>query len=447
MRPCRSMLVLTQRPPRAGRDPDAVLVVADERLTPMAPAARVGPGPPRRTRLTPRALRDEAMRVRSTMYGRRWRYAVVAVLWATLACGSGSSTKRDLAAYCSAIGDHLERRFAQAGKLDERADRFTLPVGSKSFSGSATIRRTGHRNMALRFIELVDRSRRLGQANIPARLTGASGAVFAVGRAVQGGGNGVVFDGYRLSSGGGVDRRVAVKMLRRQDAARVDRFENEARVMAALGSHPRIAPYYDHGAVSLLAGGGSYRVPWIAMELGGYNLRDHVAQEGPLAPSRLLSVAIQMCDALGHVHQTGFIHRDVKPANMVWDGTDDPASEDIMLIDFGIAKRVGDDVSGRPMDSFTRQGEFVGPVFFASPELIAYAEDPQHPVDHRSDIFQLGKVTWFLATGRISAGVPSKRDCPLGGRLRDVVLATLEDDPADRPQTTNAVAELLRSLA
>lgn len=60
-----------------------------------------------------------------SMYCLRSRCAVVAGLSATLACGGGSSTKpkRDLAAYCSAIGDHMERRFAHAGKLDELADR------------------------------------------------------------------------------------------------------------------------------------------------------------------------------------------------------------------------------------------------------------------------------------------------------------------------------------
>ena len=105
------------------------------------------------------------------------------------------------------------------------------------------------------------------------------------------------------------------------------------------------------------------------------------------------------------------------------------------MIDFGIAKRLGEDVSARPMDTFTQVKEFVGPVFFSSPELIEYATNKRHQVDTRSDIFQVGKLLWFLGTGKISAGVPSKKECPAGGKLRDVVLQMIDDDPDSRLQT------------
>ena len=91
------------------------------------------------------------------------------------------------------------------------------------------------------------------------------------------------------------------------------------------------------------------------------------------------------------------------------------------------------------MDTFTRVTEFVGPVFFSSPELIEYAKDKSYPVDYRSDIFQLGKVLWYLGTGKVSAGVPSRRECPANGKLRELVLAMIDDDPEYRPQKLSEV--------
>lgn len=293
------------------------------------------------------------------------------------------------------------------------------------------------------WVDLYDRGF-LGRAVLPRHLIGKRGGEYEVRSAVRTGGNGVVFSGYRLGpSVASADRQVAIKVLRRQDDARIDRFLNEARVMAELGDHIRIAPYYDHGTVKLLTDNTSYDVPWIAMALGGVNLRDHVTNRGVLAPAIAIRVGVQMSEALSHLHALGFIHRDVKPQNLVWGG---PSENDVLMIDFGIAKRIGEDVSARPMDNFTRQGEFVGPIHFASPELIAYSEDPTHPVDHRSDVFQLAKVVWYLATGMISAGAPSARKCPLQGKLRDVVAAALSDEPDERPGSASEFGNQLAAL-
>ena len=117
-----------------------------------------------------------------------------------------------------------------------------------------------------------------------------------------------------------------------------------------------------------------------------------------------------------------------------------------MMIDFGISKRQGEDVSGRPMDTFTRVTEFVGPVFFSSPELIEYSKDKSYPVDYRSDIFQLGKVFWYLATGKVSAGIPSKKECPADGKLRDLVLHMIDDDPDERPQSVAQVRDEINNV-
>ncbi|MFX8766462.1 hypothetical protein ABTM49_19755, partial [Acinetobacter baumannii] len=89
-----------------------------------------------------------------------------------------------------------------------------------------------------------------------------------------------------------------------------------------------------------------------------------------------------------------------KPANFVksFPNQDDP--HPLKMIDFGIAKFIGEDVAGRPLDNFTKVGEFVGPQNWSSPELIAYADDKTVVVDQRSDLYQLGLLIWFFFTGR-----------------------------------------------
>ena len=149
-----------------------------------------------------------------------------------------------------------------------------------------------------------------------------------------------------------------------------------------------------------------------------------------------------MCDALSYFHRKDFIHRDIKPENFVWVKN---SNEKIKMIDFGIAKKWGEDLSGRLFDNLTKVNEFVGPVFFLSPELIAYSRDDtkKYPVDYRSDIFQLGKVFWYLATTKISSGVPSKKDCPA---LWELVMNMIPDNPEDRIQSTEEVKKFLLSL-
>jgi serine/threonine-protein kinase len=289
------------------------------------------------------------------------------------------------------------------------------------------------------YIELFDAGRPLGRHSLPEILQGTNGESFRLKSVAGGGGNGVVFRATPLGSLRNDIDDCAVKMLRQQDAARIDRFENEARIMELL-DHERIAQLFARGTLPITK---SVTVPWIAMELGEANLRAHVLQHGPLPLARLKTVALQMCDAISHLHERSIIHRDLKPDNFVWDGERPDA---IKMIDFGIAKLRSEDVSGRPLDQFTKQLEFVGPVFFSSPELIAYAQDKTHPVDQRSDLFQLGKTIWFLACGRVSAGIPAKRLCPADGAIHDVVRRLLHDDPDDRLQSAANVRSYLEVI-
>lgn len=297
----------------------------------------------------------------------------------------------------------------------------------------------------MRFIELFENNRPLGRHDVPDEVTSSDDRSFSLHGATRTGGNGVVFEATELKNRTPTGVECAVKILKQLSQPRVDRFANEIRVLQALQS-PYVSKYYDSGSANVIAqtvGAPNRAIPWVAIQLGGSNMRQHVEERGPLSLQELKGITFGLCSAIEHLHANGFIHRDIKPENFVWRTIPNTAP---MMIDFGIAKRQGEDVSARPMDTFTRVTEFVGPVFFSSPELIEYSKDKSYPVDFRSDIFQLGKVFWYLATGKVSAGIPSRKECPAQGRLRDLVLCMIDDDPDERPQSLAAVREAMNAV-
>lgn len=299
--------------------------------------------------------------------------------------------------------------------------------------------------MTLRYIDLVEGNRPIGRFDVPEEVRSPEGRVFHLDGAAKTGGNSVVFEAREFGTRDFAGQPRAIKFLKQMTQQRIDRFHNEIRVLRELNS-PYISSYFSSGATRVTApgpGGEAREIPWVAIQMGGLNMRQHVDANGPLSLPQLKSITFGICAALEHVHEKGFIHRDVKPENFVWRSAGSTAP---MMIDFGIAKRQGEDVSGRPMDTFTRVTEFVGPVLFSSPELIEYSKDKSHPVDYRSDIFQLGKVFWYLGTGKISAGVPSRKECPANGRLRDLILGMIDDDPECRPQSLAEIRDAMNAV-
>jgi eukaryotic-like serine/threonine-protein kinase len=296
----------------------------------------------------------------------------------------------------------------------------------------------------MRYIDLYDGSVPLGRFDVPEYIRGSS-HFFRLRYAALGGGNGVVFTANRMRNLGVLGEECAIKLLRQMSRPRQDRFQNEIRVLKDLESE-FISKFFDAGHIEVHASsGGSAKqhIPWVAIQLGGPNMRQHVQDIGPLAVPELQSVMRGVCTAVSHLHDKGYIHRDIKPDNFVWR---DDRRDSLLMIDFGIAKKFGEDVSARPMDTFTRLNEFVGPVFFSSPELIEYARDKEHPVSYRSDIFQVGKLLWFLGTGKTAAGIPSRRECPAGGKLRDLVMSMIDDDPDARPQSVAEIQTAVDAL-
>lgn len=273
-------------------------------------------------------------------------------------------------------------------------------------------------------------------------LEGTDTSRFLVGVFVGGGGNSSVFEARELASDDSSLRTCAVKMQRILTPQRMARFRNEIRIHEGL-EHPRIAAFY--GAGEWNPSDRAFTIPWIAMDLGGLNLYKQVQGSGPLDRSIFVKVALQATEAVAYLHSRGIVHRDIKPANFVW-AYPHPTDE-IRMIDFGIAKRLEEDVVGRQIEPYlTQTMEFVGPQNFSSPELLRYAQDKSTVVDHRSDLFQLGLLFWYLATGRILAGSPDEDYDPFGGDLQRLVADLTRENPTKRPASGEIVAERLKEL-
>src|SRR6187200_2244542 len=186
-------------------------------------------------------------------------------------------------------------------------------------------------------------------------------------------------------------RFVALKLLADRiahDPASVARFRREAQAASSL-NHPGICTIYDVGE----ADGSAF----IAMEyLEGATL-DRVMAEGGPSPEAVVSLALDIADALDAAHGAGILHRDIKPANIFV-----TSRGRAKILDFGIAKIGGsaaEQVETVAMNTvrqpLTGEGVTVGTVAYMSPEQARGEE-----LDARSDLFSLGAVLYEMSTGR-----------------------------------------------
>ena len=226
-----------------------------------------------------------------------------------------------------------------------------------------------------------------------------------------------------------LDRAVALKILPAElgrDPAFAGRFEREALALARL-NHPNLVTIHDVGR----AGEWCYLV----MELvEGATLRE-VLRTGRLSPREALAVIPQLCDALQYAHDAGVVHRDIKPENILLD-----RRGRVKIADFGLAKLIG------PGDgaSLTRTGMVLGTVHYMAPEQV----EGSAAVDHRADIYSLGVVFYEMLTGGLPLGRfdPPSRRIEIDVRLDEVVLRTLEKDPAKRFQKAGQVQQAVEAV-
>lgn len=222
-------------------------------------------------------------------------------------------------------------------------------------------------------------------------------------------------------------RRVAVKVLHdalTEDQVFLSRFREEARRAAAL-SHPNILAVYDWGEDR----DGDAVVPYLVTEyLAGGSLRGILDTGDRLSPSQALMVGLETARALAHAHERGLVHRDVKPANLLFDD-----AGHVRLADFGLAKALAEASWTEPA------GSSVGTVRYASPEQVLGQR-----LDGRSDVYSLALVLCEAVSGSVplladsAAGTMGLRtqqevDIPMGfGRLRSPLLRAAARDREER---------------
>jgi serine/threonine protein kinase/Tfp pilus assembly protein PilF len=319
----------------------------------------------------------------------------------------------------------------------------------------------------------------VGRIRVPVELESGVLGDFRIIREVGRGGMGVVYEAEQVSLG----RRVALKVLplaATMDPRHLQRFHNEARAAASL-HHEHIVPVYGVGqergvhyyAMQFIDGPTLAQL--MARGRGGAPAdtvdRTHAPSEpaaappapaapttvaraadtaiGPRPPADYRAVAgwvAQAAEALEHAHQRGVVHRDVKPSNLMLDGTGK-----LWVADFGLA-RVGAD------GGLTGTGDVIGTLRYMSPEQ---ATAKHGLVDHRTDVYGLGATLYELLTRRPAfegdnpadllprvvldePAPPRSSDRGIPADLETITLKALAKEPAERYATAQELADDLR---
>jgi serine/threonine-protein kinase len=179
--------------------------------------------------------------------------------------------------------------------------------------------------------------------------------------------------------------RVAIKVLdpMADHAVAAERFTREIGLIAGF-QHPNILPLYDSGEI---AGVQYYIMPFTT----GKSLGDRLAHDGPLPIDMATRLGIEIADALAYAHQRGVVHRDVKPANILFEG------EHVVLADFGAATTPPRlDTAHTGSEGPTGHGGFVGTLSYMAPEQLL-----GEAVDGRADVYALGAVIFEAIAGRL----------------------------------------------
>lgn len=241
---------------------------------------------------------------------------------------------------------------------------------------------------------------------------------FEIEKVIGRGGCGVVYKAFDRE----LNRPVAIKVLAPHLASSGiarQRFSREARAAAAV-VHPNVVPIHGVNAEP--------QRPYIVMTLvNGRSLDAHVRDQGQLELKDIVRIAQQIAAGLAAAHRQGLVHRDIKPANILMEQD----VSRVMITDFGLALAANE-------AAITQTGWLAGTPHYMSPEQARGDE-----VDQRSDLFSLGSLIYFMATGQ----EPFRAEKPFA-----IIQKIISEEPArpkrlnpDVPKTLERIIEKLLS--
>ena len=221
-----------------------------------------------------------------------------------------------------------------------------------------------------------------------------------------------------------LNRLVAVKVLlpgRARDETARRRFEREARAAASL-AHPNVVQVFRFGRLP-------DETPYLVMRfVKGRTLEDRLAAEGPLPADLAREVLLGVASALAAAHAQGIVHRDVRPANVLWD----EERRQALLADFGIAALLA--TSGEEATRLTKTGQMLGDPRYLSPEQLL-----DQDLTELADMYAFGVLGYEIYTGQGPYEAKTNTQwitAHLGGTPREL--------RSMRPDVDPAIADLLR---
>ena len=275
------------------------------------------------------------------------------------------------------------------------------------------------------------------------RLKDALAQRYGFEKELGGGGMSRVFLAEEIELG----RKVVIKVLPPEMSADVskERFQREIKLAASL-QHPHIVP--------LLTAGSDHDLLYYVMPyIEGESLRAKLAREGEQPTDEAIRILMEVADALAYAHESGVVHRDIKPDNVML------SRGHALVTDFGVAKAVSVS-SGDTHSAITSLGIALGTPAYMSPEQAA--ADPH--VDHRADIYALGALAYEMLTGRppftgntpqqVLAAHVSREPDPvtmyrdtIPASINDVIMKCLAKRAADRWQTAGDLRSRFQTLS